>query len=574
MQFSVAGSLIVALTFSSLFSCGDPHANDNSLGLSAPHAGDAGATFAEFKSSLVADDQGYYRLEDDQRLDESGLQDYYDQHIAHPDALIVRKVNGTRSLWPLERRFNIRYCISDAFGSKKSKVVSAFAAATDEWGSAGGVRFVYVAAQDNNCTTANTGVELSVEYLPNLGARGDAFVGPLVAGGPNNSRRYYNHIRLGDGVFDTSFALSLKETVAHELGHTLGFYHEHASSSASKGCGTDTADATYEALTGYDPPSIMHYVWEQDSDCPVITRKGTLSPNDERGTAIAYPTYAQMTFANTANLCLAARGSSVVGEPCANTATTLWIALPSAQNATLRWMNAGGLCLHRKAGTPVLFDLATCNEQDAAQKFSLSSNSDKTQLISSSDGQCVSFSDARSVALSCSNETLLQITTFDYSDPERCDAAASYGRGVGSIPSSCDGGKTLSGGLCYNNCRSGYHMELGVCWSDCPSGYTDIGLFCTRGAKVVAAKTSRCPWYDKCGLTFKKGCSSCPAGYHNDGCTCRQEASVVTKNSYVPSVGKLPECGNNKSKDSGLCYDTCAYGYKGVGPLCWRDCNN
>ena len=36
-------------------------------------------------------------------------------------------------------------------------------------------------------------------------------------------------------------------------------------------------------------------------------------------------------------------------------------------------------------------------------------------------------------------------------------------------------------------------------------------------------------------------------------------------------VGTIPtEC--NGDKDAGLCYDKCAEGYYGVGPVCWRYC--
>lgn len=35
---------------------------------------------------------------------------------------------------------------------------------------------------------------------------------------------------------------------------------------------------------------------------------------------------------------------------------------------------------------------------------------------------------------------------------------------------------------------------------------------------------------------------------------------------------KIGDCGANKEKDAGLCYDQCPVGFKGVGPGCWAAC--
>jgi hypothetical protein len=56
----------------------------------------------------------------------------------------------------------------------------------------------------------------------------------------------------------------------------------------------------------------------------------------------------------------------------------------------------------------------------------------------------------------------------------------SYGRGVGTIPNDCNGGKEKDGALCYKQCKSGYNGVGPVCWQNCPSRFTDIGAFCQK----------------------------------------------------------------------------------------------
>lgn len=104
----------------------------------------------------------------------------------------------------------------------------------------------------------------------------------------------------------------------------------------------------------------------------------------------------------------------------------------------------------------------------------------------------------------------------------------------------CPAGKTFQNGLCYTPCAAGYVGEGPVCWKTCASGFTDTGFFCHRDSKVVSANTSKCPWYNKCGLG--SSCSTCPSGYSNDGCTCRRDAYIYAQESYGRGAGTTPTC--------------------------------
>ena len=145
-------------------------------------------------------------------------------------------------------------------------------------------------------------------------------------------------------------------------------------------------------------------------------------------------------------------------------------------------------------------------------------------------------------------------------------------RGAGVIPSKCPG-EEKDGALCYPLCKAGYEGVGPVCWESCPPDAHDDGALCRRDAKIIAANNSSCPWYDKCGLTFAKGCSKCPVGYINDGCTCRMNVQIWAKKSYGRGAGTPMHCpASRPDNDAGLCYEACGADQTGVGPVCWYDC--
>lgn len=173
----------------------------------------------------------------------------------------------------------------------------------------------------------------------------------------------------------------------------------------------------------------------------------------------------------------------------------------------------------------------------------------------------------------------------------------SYGRGVGTIPGTCELYQEKSGLLCYPKCKKGYTGVAFVCWQDCPPGFKDHGAFCAKpgpygrgagfpwkfGDKAFSLKGAkkRCEkrhgscekngaiYYPKCKKGFHPvGCCvcspDCPPGMKDIGVSC-------AKKSYTRST-HTPNCGPGKEYDAGLCYKKCKPGYEGVGPVCWGSC--
>lgn len=188
----------------------------------------------------------------------------------------------------------------------------------------------------------------------------------------------------------------------------------------------------------------------------------------------------------------------------------------------------------------------------------------------------------------------------------------SYGRGVGTVPTSCAPGQEMRGLLCYDNCPAGMQRAAATidCHSVCPPGYRDDGLFCRRaeygrGAGYAweirdgfssAGMISRCEsdgnGKGTCEMSAAIAYPKCRPGYSAAGCcicrptepNCEQLGLggrvdlSCAKKIQIGSAPKLGICpggssnlpGSAQEMDAGLCYGGCEPGYTGVGPVCWK----
>lgn len=159
--------------------------------------------------------------------------------------------------------------------------------------------------------------------------------------------------------------------------------------------------------------------------------------------------------------------------------------------------------------------------------------------------------------------------------------ASSYGRGVGTLPTACTGGRNVEVGMCYEPCRTGYQGAVTMCLRNCPSGYVNTGLTChVDKPLLVGASVDAC--------TFS---TSCPSGYTNAGLLCGLNTPPVpagytaavsgpaasgldlSREIYDRGIGKAPTiCEGGKDNSGGLCYPGCKPNFTGVGPVCWNQC--
>jgi serine protease len=204
-------------------------------------------TWEEFRATVYQEDfeGGHFIVNGDIAIaDEKQLYEFWES--LQQGALIVNRVGGADDRWNDTVKLNLTYCISDGFGSNKSKMVTAMNAATARWESLGNVNFIHVTSQDASCTASNPNVVFDVRQVSGQAYLARAFF----PSSPRSSRNV-----LVDTSSFGNVGWPLANIIGHELGHTLGFRHEHTRPEA----GTCFEDSNWRALTPYDSASIMHY---------------------------------------------------------------------------------------------------------------------------------------------------------------------------------------------------------------------------------------------------------------------------------------------------------------------------
>lgn len=136
-------------------------------------------------------------------------------------------------------------------------VVDNMATATAEWSALCGVRFKYRADKDRD-----DNLQLGDVLFPVV--RQDGGENTLaMAFFPNETELKRRIVWVFDGYYGGSF--DPVGILRHELGHVLGFRHEHIRPEAPDYFGQESTEDTVN-LTEYDPMSVMHYVAREVGD--------------------------------------------------------------------------------------------------------------------------------------------------------------------------------------------------------------------------------------------------------------------------------------------------------------------
>jgi hypothetical protein len=193
-------------------------------------------------------DTGIYIVNGDEPVvDREALERWYVEHVQR-GALAVMTSGGADVKWSATAAQNITYCISKTgFGGNYSAVVSAMTTATGAWEGAANVNFVHLSSEDSSCSASNKKVVFDVRPV---NVNGQYLARAFF---PNQSRNSRNV--LIDNTAFTSQGITLAGILRHELGHTLGFRHEHTRPEA----GACFEDNNWRGLTPYDSSSVMHY---------------------------------------------------------------------------------------------------------------------------------------------------------------------------------------------------------------------------------------------------------------------------------------------------------------------------
>jgi serralysin len=196
--------------------------------------------------------------------------------------LIVNLVNGARDAWADPTA--VTYCISKkSFGARYNEVVAIVEGALQDWmGTGANVVYTHAVAQDGNCTNRNGSVTFNVRQDRSMQYYAKAFF-------PSYPRSYrevvissisYNPANLGPWT--------LRGILRHELGHTLGFRHEHIRPENLNRQSTCSAeDTSWEPLTEYDSASVMHY--PHNGCAGTNTGDLAITALDAQGVNLLYP---------------------------------------------------------------------------------------------------------------------------------------------------------------------------------------------------------------------------------------------------------------------------------------------
>jgi len=256
------------------------------LAIGCGGAVDRTLTWDEFRSQAYREaDTGVYVVNGDEVAEtDEQLAEVYARYVRDREmprgmgqsegSLIVNRVGGQDDKWSAATAANITYCISSSsFGSRHSAVVNAMNSAAGAWEAAANVNFVHSSSQDGNCTKNNSSVVFDVRQVCTGQYLARAFF-------PSSKRRS-REILIDCTSFGNISPWTLAGVLRHELGHTIGFRHEHTRPES----GTCFEDNNWRALTAYDSSSVMHYPQCNGSQ----TGDLVLTSLDKDGAAALYP---------------------------------------------------------------------------------------------------------------------------------------------------------------------------------------------------------------------------------------------------------------------------------------------
>lgn len=218
-------------------------------------------TYEEFEAQTYHEgwDNGVYIVNGDTPIvDGKALREFYDV-VYGGQKLIVHAPGGVDAVWSAQQKLNLTYCVSDNFGELKDDMIAAMQAATDSgWETAANIDFIHVESEDANCDGNNQNVVFDVGLVFNQPYLARAFF-------PDQSRETRN-VFVDQSSFEQS-SIPLEGILIHELGHALGFRHEHVRAPIFNipfenwlNCILEGfLDQNYRPVTNYDSASVMHY---------------------------------------------------------------------------------------------------------------------------------------------------------------------------------------------------------------------------------------------------------------------------------------------------------------------------
>jgi Dual-action HEIGH metallo-peptidase len=282
---------LVCLVFVAVRCCSLAFAEDEATGRILSNLKDTLPKF-EFEGTT------YWVIEGDTRVTEHQLRDYAETRKEQlerykaqkekkaarevsvmPRLLIQTTIDGELIRWT--PGMTLKYCVlRDTFPTQAEfdDVATNMNQATQDWTETCNIHFEYVASDDGSTPAATppSDVVFTVRKFPLTG-------GVIASSFFPRDGAQQRHLLVGPAYFTTNF--NRTGVLRHELGHVIGFRHEHIRSEAPPACFTgELPDAQTLPLTEYNPTSVMHYFCGGVGDVNL-----RISSLDRVGSRIVYP---------------------------------------------------------------------------------------------------------------------------------------------------------------------------------------------------------------------------------------------------------------------------------------------
>ncbi len=215
-------------------------------------------SYEEFRATVYREPWagGAYIVEGDIPLaDDDALRAYYERQRLGQNALVLGTSDGDDIIWNADARLDLTYCISNTLADgERDTTLRGLRVAAARWEAVADVAFRYVPAEDANCDEKNTRVIFNVTKVT---TNDTYFARAFFPNNPRDLRR----LNIDANGFAPAQSSNFDDVMTHELGHMLGFRHEHGRPEAvrkqAETC-TERSDG-WRAFTPYDDKSVMAY---------------------------------------------------------------------------------------------------------------------------------------------------------------------------------------------------------------------------------------------------------------------------------------------------------------------------
>lgn len=233
----------------------------------------------ESYDTIYIDNTLYYIVEGDLLFDEDEFMYYIEDLSKSTESEKLVGIIRDGIIVKISNPNNIRYSIiKNSFSDENeyNLMVDYMHEATKNWSEVCNVNFIHEQNKDSILNSNDNPNELTF-VVKKFNANGKFIAKAFFPYYAKNRKK----VLIDHSFFTTSFSQS--GILRHELGHVIGFRHEHIRSGAPANCPNENTQGIID-LTQYDPKSVMHYF------CGGVgTKDLKITEIDSIGASIHYP---------------------------------------------------------------------------------------------------------------------------------------------------------------------------------------------------------------------------------------------------------------------------------------------